>query len=629
MASRKGPYYNITANGNRFHSTSPSWLVVVIPFEEPKVYSSKGRAAKLNTRPPIIIMNDAVSISVSRTKGATIKGASVILKHGELDYPNHIRAGDYIGIWMANWQSDIDAIAESVRAGKPSNGFMSGLKFFGKVSSVNPNISVESQGRPSVSSVVSAKMFTEVGQSVYVTRFLAAWNGGSESPSGGYNMLEALSPGAYLSFLQKGPNGLPYASPDSVIRFMSSIFLGNGPAKGATNVNGMYEQDFGTRNAAITVPPAVNRLLDNGSSKSTYLKSLHFYAGIEKYKSGDISKTNSLARPSNSKVSGSFKYTGQPLLGYVFLKAAPWENIPLESLLKQWLNPIANEFYTSMRFDERGGIRPTITARQIPFTTPNFQRYTKEGISSFFKVPSENAKTNRFKSKTEFANLPRWVVDNSVVQSVNLGTSATSHVNFITVMGTSSAALSTLGSNEDVSRIRQDSFADQLRQGNYFIDEQDVARHGLFAKVMETQFDYVPGATKELSMSPLLTAMQVDFNLNNHLKWSGRVSLRGVQEPINEGDNCELDGVLYHIESIEHLCQMDLSSGRKSFVTVLSLSNGIVAESLDRGGPVDYPTTGFLRYKNYGKIDEAYGQTDVQTTLHKNRDRQGFKKGAE
>jgi hypothetical protein len=65
-----------------------------------------------------------------------------------------------------------------------------------------------------------------------------------------------------------------------------------------------------------------------------------------------------------------------------------------------------------------------------------------------------------------------------------------------------------------------------------------------------------------------------DILMGQHLRLTGTLSIIGVQAPICHGDNLEWDGVVFHIESISHQCQI-APDGKKVFATTLSLSHGI------------------------------------------------------
>jgi len=76
------------------------------------------------------------------------------------------------------------------------------------------------------------------------------------------------------------------------------------------------------------------------------------------------------------------------------------------------------------------------------------------------------------------------------------------------------------------------------------------------------------------------TKKRADWMFNGHLKLSGSVSLQGIVEPICEGDNVQINDIVYHIESVSHNCSIN-SNGIKTFTTALQLSNGLYSKGLE------------------------------------------------
>jgi hypothetical protein len=61
------------------------------------------------------------------------------------------------------------------------------------------------------------------------------------------------------------------------------------------------------------------------------------------------------------------------------------------------------------------------------------------------------------------------------------------------------------------------------------------------------------------------------------------VSCLGIESPICEGDNLEFEGIVYHIESVNHSCAIDPGSGMRHWATTLTLTNGLRAEDSHTG----------------------------------------------
>jgi hypothetical protein len=119
----------------------------------------------------------------------------------------------------------------------------------------------------------------------------------------------------------------------------------------------------------------------------------------------------------------------------------------------------------------------------------------------------------------------------------------------------------------------------QIQQGNFVVDELDIERHGTRAFVMTTPFDMFPDNQTTSSFSPIWAKMQADWKFNGHLKAKGELTTIGASLPVAEGDNLEVRGLLFHIESINHSASIG-KNGTKQFRTTYGLSHGVIAASL-------------------------------------------------
>lgn len=66
------------------------------------------------------------------------------------------------------------------------------------------------------------------------------------------------------------------------------------------------------------------------------------------------------------------------------------------------------------------------------------------------------------------------------------------------------------------------------------------------------------------------------------MKMNGTIETIGITEPIPVGDNLEFDGIVYHIESVNHTCSIS-GNGQRIFRTQLSLSSGVSSDSGIKG----------------------------------------------
>jgi hypothetical protein len=68
-----------------------------------------------------------------------------------------------------------------------------------------------------------------------------------------------------------------------------------------------------------------------------------------------------------------------------------------------------------------------------------------------------------------------------------------------------------------------------------------------------------------------------DIMMGAHMTLTGTIEMVGIQAPICPGDNLEWDDVVFHIESVTHVCSINTNNGIKSFHTIVALSHGVSA----------------------------------------------------
>jgi hypothetical protein len=77
--------------------------------------------------------------------------------------------------------------------------------------------------------------------------------------------------------------------------------------------------------------------------------------------------------------------------------------------------------------------------------------------------------------------------------------------------------------------------------------------------------------------APWMTLV-ADRLIGSQYTLNGTIYSFGIQSPICEGDNLEFDGVVFHIESVNHNFSIN-PNGVKSWTTVLTLTNGMRADA--------------------------------------------------
>lgn len=697
-----------TANGSWNADTAlpkkdrnPSWCVAFVRFKTPGAMFIQPQDDPMAERKILVVENDCVNVTVSNEKSSLGKMCDIQMKIGEIYYQNAVAPGDWVFVWMANYQDDIDNILDQLlgtEGGVPRyltatntsqnrgmNTWQSGLKFVGRVMAVPSADLITAGGQRVLGQTISCQAFVELATSVYytfVSQTIVTAEGAlsqaaaaesfytreidsisadntlarptSAPPDGVSSGLEAALTNlskAFLNFYRTidGKEQIQSTSPEAIIGLLFILLMGVDTNKNFLNpqANGSVGQAIpnaqGTFSDAIAIPKSVSTILGLRASKLWQIYNL--YLGLQKYASSghrvwrDFSPSN--FTPETQVVGSNIYRTDTRCKGFVpFLVPPIWDNNSYWNIFSQFLNPVVNEMYTALRINRDGFILPALIVREKPFSTnlfnylyktaPQFTVSTDQGnqesagVSSIRKnlsVQDSDALTYgkdydsilstapEIASRTMFNNLPRWIIDDSVIKTLNVSPSESRRINFVQVWGRSvGLEMNNLNVSQEILKIAQFSAP------NYVADNKDIHRHGLRADITETNYDVVSNNLG--TITPILCRQRADWLFNGHLKLYGTVTLQGVQEPIVEGDNCQIRGVLFHIESVSHSGSLS-PNGQKSFTTTLTLSNGIVASSLDtKKGIPTYPV-GNAELDTTDKnvnIQKLPGFTDVENT---------------
>lgn len=663
------PSYTITGNvkvdeGKYIHQVSPSWLVIILPFEEPAASYNPDLNQAMKTKPAIVIQNDAISISVSRPKNSFAKTASVSVKLTDTNYQNACSTGDWIFIWMSDYQEDIDRLVSIFYGASRGslNDWESGLKFAGRIIDIGAGESVASGGTYVQTQNIQAQMFVELASSLYYTfirqsivNFAVATPSGAESQTdtapieqqfNERNIRAALG-NTSKNFLQMFQLGTA-TRPDEIISNLIVLTMG---VTASQNLANRPEMPLGTPNDAIMIPSEVARIFGRPQKKYLWENYL-IQLGMQKYSNRGTSVWEKFQPDvDSSKLDRGdirntvFWYSPVRLKGVTPYYPPQWNNTSIWNVWSQYLHNELNEMFTCLRINANNQIVPTIVVREQPWSTGLFnylqngrpmdnvrttgekverkttksikqeKETTKEIIPSF--TPSQKDNVNR----TFFHNLPRWRIDESMIYSVDVSVSEGQRCNFVQFWARA-ASLEQLG----VDASTPDNFMyGQLGQGNFIIDEKDIRRNGLRAQIFESSFggveitgsqignDETPKTDKNSvswTSGPLWARMKADWLFNGHLKLSGSANLQGIREPICEGDNIEIKGILYHIEGLSFNCSIS-PNGTKHFAAQASLSNGMVASSLNETTAPLYAIHRSHQTKNLS----GPGLTEVQTRV--------------
>ena len=165
---------DIFANSPDSHQTSPGYVITVLRWSKrdtknyTKLKSRNGDPVdNLDLRKPLVIINDAISLSVSNSKAGMSPTANIVLKGGDINYATAIHPGDFVLINMLNWESDVIRVYNKAVGVKPINEYGDGFKGVFKIQNIVKNLMVDPQsGIKSLTFTVSAAGFTEFNNAI-------------------------------------------------------------------------------------------------------------------------------------------------------------------------------------------------------------------------------------------------------------------------------------------------------------------------------------------------------------------------------------------------------------------------------------------------------------------------------
>jgi hypothetical protein len=443
---------------------------------------------------------------------------------------SNISPGDHMVCWMFDNHKDAQALRAVLKSGSYGslNGFSSGLKFLGKVFSVRKNITVSNTGAKARRFQILATSFSELDSNIYFDPQLAT------NFFKGTEFMQAIA--RQLNSISGVPQDI-----NKMLAQSLAVFMGVG-LKTPGN-NGSIAQ----MSRPLKIPDFVAKIL--GVQGSHYIDILRTHIGIEKYNFTkylpDLGDSANVPNgPSTRSPYKTIKYTPVGLVGWNSIQVAPFNNVPMWSILYQFSNPNINEMFTTLKMNDKGEIGPTLTIRQIPFNNEAFL----------------DARPNI--KGTAFRTLPRWKVTDEIINNYSVGKSESLRINFVRV-----SAVPEAKNGADVAgiRARVDPASDIV----------DIERNGLRGYVTAINSILNPVAAEVSTRQ--WTAVVTDRYMGSHLKLSGTIGLAGVQEPIAVGDNLLYDNLIFHIEQVEHSLTVESMTGRKSFSTNLAISNGVPA----------------------------------------------------
>lgn len=515
--------------------TSPAYCLTFVRWDTHHTFQSPP-SNPVETRTPLVVYNDAISVQVSYNKSSMFPSMQATLVSGDINYSTAIHTGDYVFVNMVNWYDKAEEIRIKVSEGKPINGLKDGFKGVFKIQSVTRTLSVSQEGVKSYLYAITGSMFTEFNSVMLYNPVIEASL---------KNRAEAFySTLIGETFKDKAVKAFDLSE---ILETLYASLLGMSHRSRPGNI-----KDFGVTH--YKVPKDVASLL--GMSGKKYVNELYNMitgvwgsSGRSTSMSSGFNPSFSLSSPAKSNI---YK-TPTPLQGKAQLLPQDWNQKTVLSIFHNYLNSAMNELYTAFRVDpKKDRVMPTIIARQKPFNTNKFKPTGKE-------TPF-----------TKFLELPRWKLSPELVLGMSLSKSEATRTNFVQVY------------TRNLAHLAAENHAEQIASGNIIFDDTDIQRHGLKPYIITVPFDFIQGTDQVPEIgnnySKEWTALVADWVLEAHLKESGTFQCVGIEDPIAVGDNLEFDGVVYHIENINHSFQVN-KNGVKMFRTTISVSYGIDTRS--------------------------------------------------
>lgn len=540
-----GPIGSNESEEHRTHETSPSWVLTFVRWAVRDTLRTKPtQTSNFSTtryKDPLVVENDCIQVSTSMSKSVLTDSVTATLLMTDVNYETDVAPGDFMFVNMLNWESESRRVADKARAHQAINGPNDGFKGLYKVQSVRKNLIVDpNTGTKMYVFKITGFSFTEFNNTIY---FNPALIDDAETKN---LLLFASNIGNNWKLLQ---NEKGLTNVQELVRALIESFIGTGFGNsGQQDKNGTVK----SANTLFYMPELVGTLL--GATGVKAAKDIYNYMfGIQSYSSNANQKPSVGLNPSNFTNSGGRFWTpnkGQYCQGDVITKPEYWNQTKVWSILNQFTNAPLNELYTSFRLSPDNRVMPTLVFRQIPFTTSDFD--------------AQNVMTTRFMS------LPRWKISSTLITGLDIGRDEAARVNFVQYY-----ARSTLGPKGwEISA--------ETAQKNYLYDIDDVKRSGLRPYVISTTFDESVPEGKQAYRSVNWARIIGDCLIGGHLKMNGTITCAGIVDPIAVGDNLEFDGVVYHIEGLNHTAMVG-PDGKKTFRTSITLSSGVSKDSSAKG----------------------------------------------
>lgn len=634
--------YIIGQNSGDSHQASPCWLGLIVRFRDVVSFdrskikigddtgemdislgdSLKDPAAE---RDPIILTDQIVSWSTTSSKASHTSTANFSLAAGDIRLEYQLNAGDWLMFWAFDNDGDFNRVYANVRSGlgqsktflgavlgngvfkgdnqapQVVNAFMDGLKFVGRINAPKRTRSVEPMtGKMKTSYEMTAVGFGEFDSIIHFDEAARARDASNQVREIAQNSQIGSDIGSEKTLSAEldaaVSNQQPLTSEDHIKKWLG-IYLGIGPSQYSKGVTEEGVSIPLSGNDKFLVPISVGNLLTGSGAQTvyTYADLLQVFLGVQG--PGNLDKSVSRDQALTLTPAAGFAFSKKSkLLGSFFSSYLDFSQSPVWDLLERFLNHPMNEMYVTLRIDINGRVRPTLVARQLPFSSassfsirrlipdvktvdekpvfvraqfdedPRNRAQYSESPRGKIAVPSTSLQDIQYEL-SNFLDLPRWVLSSNMVRSEKLGPSESLRFNYIKVPGTDIVG--------DSHAPYQDT---DLALNPPILVAADIQRNGLRTYIQPTKADVNGIVDQKGNQGRIFTSIMADILIDQHLKWTGTIDAIGIQEPIAIGDNLEYDDLILHIESVVHSGFIDMG-GQKHFSTQLSLSHGVSIES--------------------------------------------------
>lgn len=567
------------------HTQQVFWLCVVLPYKivdpldrqkltttgvpgllDVTLSSAKNKSVEIDG--VYVLDSDVVAWSVSSNKATPHANLGMSLRVGKTDWLQKLSSGDWCLFWAFDNKADYERILNAVRQnysplidsdfksqgeGKSTtaalNDFNSGLKFVGQINSIRQSFSRNgASGAINSNYEVTARSFTEFNAVLFFDPITAFHFKTYTQFLGNYGVtLDTL--------FSSSKENAGFLNVTKFIPNIANIILGTDPNQVGDSAESGFPNLKDSPDKKLLVPDALIKML--GADGSRVVDIHRYYSGRQTYQPS-TDKASQLV-PVLSGNHGNIFYTPNKFSDLILPSTFDMKGSSAWGIMKGYANEPINELFTAIKPDPLGSLMPSIIFRTNPLSSDDLAR-------SLESTGGTNI--------TPFSQYPAWDLDLSIVTDYNLGKSDDARINYLQI-STSDVISNAKNLQTEQSQKIFSPPATVLT---------DIERHGLrmyVQKVPARAFDRT--ITPQKNKARVYTAIMGDILLDSHLKYSGSVSMEGVQLPISHGDNCIISGMLAHIEAVSHSGHID-GEGFKSFETRLSVSHGIPLKAVIQGG---------------------------------------------